>query len=66
MGVIVILILASLAVATTFLLAFIWAVRAGQFEDTLTPALRPLMDEPPLPAPVPTQAKPDKRSPHER
>ncbi len=34
MGVIVILILASLLVASGFLLAFIWAVRSGQFEDT--------------------------------
>lgn len=45
MSVILILILASLAVATTFLVAFIWAVRSGQFEDSVTPAMRPLMDE---------------------
>jgi cbb3-type cytochrome oxidase maturation protein len=49
MGVILILILASLTVAGGFLLAFIWAVRSGQFEDTTTPALRPLMEEEPLP-----------------
>jgi cbb3-type cytochrome oxidase maturation protein len=45
MSVILILILASLAVALTFLGAFIWAVRSGQFEDTCTPALRMLADD---------------------
>ena len=34
MSVILILILASLAVALAFLAGFIWAVKAGQFEDT--------------------------------
>ncbi len=43
---IIILILASLAVALTFLGAFIWAVRNGQYEDTCTPSLRILADEP--------------------
>jgi cbb3-type cytochrome oxidase maturation protein len=37
----------SLLVATGFLAAFIWAVRTGQYEDTETPAMRVLMDEPP-------------------
>jgi cbb3-type cytochrome oxidase maturation protein len=46
MSVILILILASLAVAVAFLLGFIWAVRSGQYEDTCTPALRILADEP--------------------
>ena len=45
MSVIVILILASLALAATFLAGFIWAVRSGQFEDTHTPALRVLFDD---------------------
>lgn len=45
MSVILILILASLAMALLFLGGFIWAVRSGQFEDTLTPALRVLTDE---------------------
>jgi cbb3-type cytochrome oxidase maturation protein len=45
MSVIVILILASLLVATGFLVAFIWAVRSGQYEDTSTPALRVLADD---------------------
>jgi len=45
MSVIVILILASLAVALAFLAAFVWAVRAGQFDDTSTPGLRVLLEE---------------------
>ena len=45
MSVILILILASLAVALAFLAAFIWAVKAGQFEDTTTPAMRILSED---------------------
>lgn len=45
MSVILLLILASLAVAGVFLGAYIWAVRAGQFDDTSTPALRMLAEE---------------------
>lgn len=46
MSVVIILILASLAMALLFLGGFIWAVRSGQFEDTLTPSLRVLPEEP--------------------
>lgn len=46
MSVIIILILASLTVALLFLAGFVWAVRSGQYEDTLTPSLRVLADEP--------------------
>jgi cbb3-type cytochrome oxidase maturation protein len=46
MSVVILLILASLGVALLFLAAFIWAVRSGQYEDTLTPSLRVLADEP--------------------
>lgn len=45
MSVVTILILASLAVAAAFLGAFIWAVRNGQYEDTLTPSMRVLADD---------------------
>ena len=45
MSVILILILASLAVALAFLLGFIWAVKSGQFEDTCTPAMRILSED---------------------
>jgi cbb3-type cytochrome oxidase maturation protein len=40
-----ILILASLGVAVAFLCCFIWAVRSGQFEDTVTPSMRVLTDD---------------------
>jgi cbb3-type cytochrome oxidase maturation protein len=51
MSVILILILASLGLAIVFLAGFIWAVRAGQFEDTCTPSMRILAaDEPKPPA----------------
>lgn len=46
MSVIPILILASLAMALVFLGAFVWSVRSGQFEDTTTPSMRVLLDEP--------------------
>ena len=45
MNVIILLILASLGVALLFLAGFVWAVRSGQFEDTLTPSLRVLAEE---------------------
>jgi cbb3-type cytochrome oxidase maturation protein len=45
MSVVLILILASLAVALAFLGGFIWAVKSGQFEDTCTPAMRILSED---------------------
>jgi cbb3-type cytochrome oxidase maturation protein len=69
MSVILILILASLAVAVAFLACFVWAVKAGQFEDTCTPGMRILGEDeapqpatgrnvPPLPAGVAQVSKP--------
>lgn len=46
MSAIVILILASLGLALVFLASFIWAARSGQFDDTCTPALRVIADDP--------------------
>jgi len=45
MSVIILLISFSLFVATGFLIAFLWAVKTGQFEDKYTPSIRILMDE---------------------
>ena len=45
MIVIFILIPLSILIATGFLVAFIWAVRSGQYEDTTTPSLRMLWDD---------------------
>jgi cbb3-type cytochrome oxidase maturation protein len=45
MGVIFILICASITVAGGFLVAFLWAVKNGQFEDNYTPSVRMLFEE---------------------
>ncbi len=45
MSVIVVLILISLLVASGFLIAFLWAVKSGQYHDTYTPSVRVLFDE---------------------
>lgn len=46
MSVIYVLIPICILVAAGFLAAFIWAVRNGQYEDTATPSMRMLLDEP--------------------
>jgi len=43
--VIFLLIPLSIVIAVCFLLAFIWAVRSGQYEDTCTPSMRLLLEE---------------------
>ena len=45
MEVIFVLIILSLIVAAGFLLAFFWAVRNGQFDDSYTPSIRILFDD---------------------
>jgi len=45
MSVLFILIIVSLLVASGFLLAFIWSVKNGQYEDGYTPSVRMLFDE---------------------
>ncbi len=45
MYVIIVLIGASLLVAGGFLIAFWWAVRSGQYEDTYTPSVRMLFED---------------------
>jgi len=45
MSVLYILIIAALTFAIGFLIAFIWAVKTGQFDDTHTPSMRILLDE---------------------
>lgn len=46
-SVILILILISLMLALGFLACFVWAVRSGQYEDTLTPSMRILSEDQP-------------------
>ena len=45
MSVIFLLILFSLLLAGGFLLAFIWSVKDGQYEDDYTPSVRMLFDD---------------------
>ena len=45
MSVIVLLIFAGGLVAGGFLVAFVWAVRSGQFDDTASPPIRVLFDD---------------------
>lgn len=45
MIVILLLIPLSILIAAGFLIAFIWAVRSGQYEDTCTPSMRLLLEE---------------------
>ena len=45
MIIIVALIIISLIVAGSFLVAFIWAVKSGQYEDDYSPAVRILFDD---------------------
>lgn len=60
MNVIVILLGASLTLALSFLAAFLWSVHRGQFDDTVTPALRMLHDD------DVSSKKPDTSEPNEK
>jgi cbb3-type cytochrome oxidase maturation protein len=44
MSVIVVLIGFSIVVAAGFLVAFLWAVRSGQYDDDVSPSIRILFD----------------------
>ena len=44
MTVIIILIIVSILVAGGFLVAFFWAVRSGQYDDTYSPSVRILFE----------------------
>jgi len=48
MSVIIILLIASVSVASFFLFAFLWSVRNGQFDDDNAPASRILFEDKPL------------------
>ena len=45
MKVIFLLIILSILIAIGFLLAFLWAVDSGQYEDDYTPSIRMLFEE---------------------
>lgn len=46
MGIIILLIVVSISIAGGFLLAFLWSVGDGQFDDDVSPAQRILFDNP--------------------
>jgi cbb3-type cytochrome oxidase maturation protein len=45
MGIVIILLSVSILIAGGFLLAFIWSVGDGQFDDDISPAQRMLFDD---------------------
>ena len=45
MSVIIVLIAASILIAGGFLVAFLWSVRNGQYDDDYTPSVRMLFDD---------------------
>lgn len=47
MSVVIVLLIASITVAGIFLIAFLWGVKTGQFEDDYSPASRILFDDKP-------------------
>jgi len=54
MSVLLLLLIASLSIASLFLGAFIWSVKHRQFEDEFSPPRRMLFEEPhPIPEPEP-------------
>jgi len=59
MSAIFIMLGASLLIAVGFLLAFLWSVKNGQFEDDVTPSIRMLFDN--TTKQQPTQNKSDKQ-----
>lgn len=57
MNVIIFLLITSLTAAICFLVAYIWSVRSGQFDDNYSPAQRILFDDIALTAPVTDSTK---------
>ncbi len=45
MSVIIILLIASITVASLFLLGFLWSIKSGQFDDDIAPSIRILFDD---------------------
>ena len=45
MDALIVLIVVSMLVAGLFLVAFLWAVKKGQYEDSFSPSIRILFEE---------------------
>jgi cbb3-type cytochrome oxidase maturation protein len=48
MSVLILLIAFSILIASGFLIAFIWSVKKGQYDDDYTPSVRMLFDDKPI------------------
>lgn len=48
MSIVIVLVFAAIIMAGAFLMAFIWSVKNGQYDDTYTPSVRMLFDDPVL------------------
>ncbi|WP_285009006.1 cbb3-type cytochrome oxidase assembly protein CcoS [Pedobacter faecalis] len=59
MSILYFLIGCSILLALIFLIAFFWASKTGQHDDTYTPALRMLFDDEPADKPVPEKGDED-------
>jgi cbb3-type cytochrome oxidase maturation protein len=46
MKIIILLIVISVTIAVVFLAIFYWSMKSGQYDDTYTPSVRMLFDEP--------------------
>lgn len=57
MSVVFVLVFAAIIMAGVFLIAFIWSVKNGQYEDTYTPSVRMLFDDPPVKETVETEKR---------
>jgi len=60
MSVLILLIGFSILIAGGFLIAFIWSVKKGQFDDDYTPSIRMLFDDAP-PAEKKSSLKPKQK-----
>lgn len=45
MSIIIVLISISVLIAVSFLVAFVWAVKSGQYDDTFSPSVRMLIED---------------------
>ena len=66
MSVLYVLVPAALLLVLAAVLAFVWAARHGQFDDTTTPAWRAMMDDDAPPAREPGGSARDRRTLRER
>lgn len=55
MSVLYIVLPLALVIVLVAVVAWIWAARSGQFDDTTTPALRAILDDDPARKPAPGQ-----------